>query len=322
MNLADGAMPAGSGTNASEYRPRPTTFVRAPRLAARVGVDITIASETLQHTGSFKFRGAYNTAAHTDSPHLIAASSGNFGQALAFACASFGKRCTIVMPDDSAAVKIAGVRFYGADVDLIDVRRISRADRVRQLLRDNPGAEQAHPSDGEWMLAGNETLGAEIVAHPAVFDVVVAPIGGGGVGVGCVRAVERSGSGMRVIGVEPRTANDVVRSFEHGRRFVWETEPRTIADGVRTLCVSEANWAVLRRGLDAMLEVEDETIAEATRCLFTLANLKAEPTGALALAALLEHRDRFAGLRVCCVATGGNVDPGRFAAILNGVCPD
>jgi threonine dehydratase len=298
-------------------KPLPTTFVRSQRLVAQLGVDVTIATETFQHTGSFKFRGAFNTAAHTDSQHLIAASSGNFGQALAFACKLFEKRCTIVMPHDSSAVKVAAVRSYGATVESVDVRKTPRAERVRQLLDAFPGSVQAFPSDGEPMLAGNESLGAEIVADTRNFDVVVVPIGGGGVGVGCIRAVERTGSKMRVIGVEPQAANDVVRSFRSGERFVWDREPATIADGVRTLGVSVGNWEVLKRGLASMLEVAEETIIEATRMAFHLANLKVEPTGALALAALLEHGTSFTGMRVCCVATGGNVSAEQYARILS-----
>jgi threonine dehydratase len=312
------AEPRHSGID-PRCEPLPTTFVRSQRLAAQLGVDVTIATETFQHTGSFKFRGAFNTAAYTDSQHLIAASSGNFGQALAFACKLFEKRCTIVMPQDSAAVKVAAVKSYGATVESIDVRKIPRAERVRQLLEEFPGSVQAFPSDGEAMLAGNESLGAEIVADARKFDVVLVPIGGGGVGVGCIRAVERAASKMKVIGVEPQAANDVVRSFRSGQRFVWEREPATIADGVRTLGVSVANWEVLKRGLDSMLEVSEESIIEATRMAFHLANLKVEPTGALALAALLEHGESFTGMRVCCIATGGNVNAEQYARILSPV---
>jgi threonine dehydratase len=306
------------GLPPAEMRPRATTFLKSNQLARHLGMDVMLASETFQHTGSFKFRGAYETAASATANHLIAASSGNFGQALACACALFNHECTIVMPSDSAEVKMSAVMSYGAHVDLIDVRTTPRAQRVRELLAMHPDAVQAFPSDGEPMLRGNESLGSEIIAHPTRFEVIVAPIGGGGVGVGCVRAKRTAESQVSVIGVEPIGANDVVRSFRSGKRFVWETEPKTIADGVRTLSVSESNWTVLRDGLSAMLEVPDAAIAEATRLLFRFANLKAEPTGALALAALLEHPEHFAGKRVCCIVTGGNVDPARYAAILNG----
>src|SRR3954452_10837593 len=146
-------------------QPRPTTFVLSPRLSTHADVDLTLATETLQYTGSFKFRGALNTVAQSSAPHLIAASSGNFGQALAFACQLLGKRCTIVMPHDAAAVKVDAVRGYGAAVDLVDTRVKPRATRLAELLAAFPDAVVAPPSDGEPMLAGNESLGAEILAH-------------------------------------------------------------------------------------------------------------------------------------------------------------
>lgn len=299
-------------------RPRPTTLLKPNMLTAYLGLDVTLATETFQHTGSFKFRGAYETAANATKDHLIAASSGNFGQALACACALFGKRCTIVMPSDSAEVKIAAVMSYGATVNLIDVRTTSREQRVRELLAGQPDAMQAFPSDGEPMLRGNESLGREIVADPANFDTIVVPIGGGGVGVGCIRAARNAGRDVSIVGVEPVTANDAVRSFRTQNRFRWDTEPTTIADGVRTVCVSESNWDILRDGLSAMVDVPDAMIAEATRVLFRFANLKAEPTGALALAAVLTYPERFTGKRICCIVTGGNVDQGRYVSILTG----
>jgi threonine dehydratase len=297
-------------------RPRPTIFITSPRLNAKTGLDLTLASETLQYTGSFKFRGAFNTAAHTAAPHLIAASSGNFGQALAFACQLHGKRCTIVMPHDSAAVKVEAVRDYGAAVDFIDTKVTPRARRVAELLAQYPDAVEAHPSDGELMLAGNESLGAEILAHQPTFDAVVTPVGGGGVVVGLVRAARRIGSTTTILAAEPVIANDVAQSFRAGRRVTLAEEPKTIADGVRVLGLSEANWAETRAGCAGVIEVEELRIAEATRLLFLLANLKAEPTGALALAAVLTAAERFRGQRVCAVVTGGNVDPAVYARIL------
>src|SRR3989442_14327969 len=119
---------------------RKTTIVRAPRLARRLGVDLTIATETFQHTGSFKFRAAYNLASKVDQRKIITASSGNFGQAMAYACSLLGKSCIIAMPSTSAQVKIEAVREYGGNVDLIDVRVTSRAARVAELAAENPDA--------------------------------------------------------------------------------------------------------------------------------------------------------------------------------------
>jgi threonine dehydratase len=297
-------------------KPRPTTFVVAPRLDTRAGLALTIASETLQYTGSFKFRGALNTAAQTAAPHLIAASSGNFGQALAFACQLHGKRCTIVMPHDSPAVKVDAVRAYGATVDFVDTRLKPRSVRVAELVAEFPDASVAHPSDGELMLAGNETLGAEIFAHRPAFDAVVAPVGGGGVVVGLIRAARRMHRRAAIWAAEPLAANDVAESFRTGQHVILPAEPATLADGVRVLGVSAANWATIRDGCRGVIEVDERQIADATCLLFELANLKAEPTGALSLAAVLSQPERFKGRRVCCVVTGGNVDPAAYARIL------
>jgi threonine dehydratase len=296
--------------------PRPTTFVTSPRLSSLLGVDLTLASEAFQYTGSFKFRGALRTAQQSPAPHLIAASSGNFGQALAFACQLTGKRCTIVMPHDSPGVKVEAVRAHGAEVGFVDTRVTTRADRVAELLAEHPQAVQAYPSDGEAMLAGNETLGAEILAHEPPFHIVVAPVGGGGVVVGLIRAARRRMGSVLLFGAEPTVANDVAQSFRQGRRVTLPAEPTTLADGVRVLGLSEGNWTVVRDGLAGVVEVAEDRIAEATRVLFSLANLKAEPTGALALAAVLQQPALFQGQRVCCVVTGGNVDPAVYARLI------
>src|SRR6266446_4236896 len=126
---------------------RPTTILKPLRLARRLGVPLTIASETFQHTGSFKFRAASHVANSVAQHHIIAASSGNFGQALACACEMMGKTCTIVMPATSARVKIDAVREFGGTVDLIDTRVISRASRVRELVADHPDAYAASAYD-------------------------------------------------------------------------------------------------------------------------------------------------------------------------------
>jgi threonine dehydratase len=299
-------------------QPRPTTFVTSPRLSTVAGVDLTVATETLQYTGSFKFRGALNTVAQSSASHLIAASSGNFGQALAFACQLLGKRCTIVMPHDAAAVKVEAVRGYGATVDLVNTRMKPRAARLAELLAELPGAVIAHPSDGEPMLAGNESLGAEIFACQPTFDAVVAPVGGGGVIVGLIRAARRLARRADIWAVEPRVANDVAESFRQGRHVTLPAEPSTLADGVRTLGTSAANWATIREGCRGVIEVDEPQIVKATQLLFALANLKAEPTGALSLAAVLTEPERFQGQRVCCVVTGGNVDPAVYVRILQG----
>ena len=294
----------------------PTTIIGAPRLAKRLGVELTIASETFQHTGSFKFRAAYNLASKVAERKIIAASSGNFGQAMAYACWLLGKECTIVMPATSAQVKIDAVRDYGGVVDLIDVRVTGRAARVAELARDNPDAYVASAYDDLLVIEGNASLGAELASLGREFDFVIAPVGGGGLTSGIITGLRSRGSSARVVGAEPLMANDAARSLRAGHIVVNETEPKTIADGARTVSVGEHNWAVLKDGLSMVVEVPEENIKDGVRLLFGLANLKAEPTGALAIGALLTEPDSFRGRRVCCVISGGNVDPAVYRGIL------
>jgi threonine dehydratase len=295
---------------------RPTTILDAPRLADRLGVQLTLASETFQHTGSFKFRAAYNVVTRVEQNLLIAASSGNFGQALAFACRLVGKSCIVVMPDTSAQVKLDAVREYGGIVDLLDVRAKSRAERVRELVREHPTAYLASAFDDPLVIEGNASLGAELTELNRSFDVIVPPMGGGGLAAGIVQGVRASGKNIRVIAAEPLLGNDAARSFRAGHIVANEHEPQTLADGARTLSMGVHNWAVLREGLTDIVEVPEENIAEAVRLLFSLANLKVEPTGALSIGALLTRSEMFRGQSVCCVVSGGNVDAQVYRNIL------
>lgn len=296
--------------------PRPTTIVEAPRLAARLGIEMVLATETFQRTGSFKFRAAFNVVANVPHPHIITASSGNFGQAMAYACKLFGRRCTIVMPANSARVKVDAVLSHGGRVDLVDTTKVKRATRVAQLAAEHPDAYIASAYDDPLVIAGNSSLGDELVRLAEPPDVVVAAIGGGGLTAGIVQAVRRAGTAMRVIAAEPLIANDAARSLRAGHIVVNESEPQTIADGTRTLSVGKHNWDILKGGLETIVEVPEEAIRESVRLLFSLANLKAEPTGALGVAALLSSPETFRDRRVCCVVTGGNVDPAVYASII------
>lgn len=295
---------------------RPTTFIRSAKLSDRFGLDITIASETFQHTGSFKFRAAYNLVSNVPNDEILTASSGNFGQALAYACKLLGKKCTVVMPEISAKVKIDAVRGYGAAVDLIDTRVTGRSERVAQLMAELPDAYFASPYDDRFVIEGNASLGDELLAEE--FDTVIAPVGGGGLLSGLVTAFCRGGARTQIYGAEPLLGNDAARSLKGGELVKNESEPLTIADGARTLSLGELNWPIIRDGVREIFEIPEGSIAEAVRLYFNLANLKCEPTGALSLAALIQNNDRFKDERVCVVVSGGNVDAEVYREILDG----
>jgi threonine dehydratase len=295
---------------------RPTTFIKSAKLNDHLGLDLTIASETFQHTGSFKFRAAYNLALNVPNDEILTASSGNFGQALAFACKLAGKRCTVVMPAKSAEVKIDAVRSYGATVDLVDTTKLGRNERVAQLAAEMPDVYFASAYDDQFVIDGNSTLGDELAVKN--FDVIIVPVGGGGLISGILTGLARNNKGPEVYGAEPLLGNDAARSLRAGEIVRNQIEPTTIADGARTISLGDLNWKIIKDGVSGIFEVQDKEIADAVRLYFGLANLKCEPTGALSLGALLTEPKVLSGRKVCLVVSGGNVDPAVYAGIIQG----
>jgi threonine dehydratase len=295
---------------------RPTTFIEPEKLRAYLGLNLTVAAETFQHTGSFKFRAAYNLALSVENDEILTASSGNFGQALAYACQLLNKKCTVVMPETSARVKIEAVKSYGATVDLVDTKKVGRSERVAQIAAQMPDAYIASAYDDLFVIAGNATLGDELSAKD--FDVVISPVGGGGLASGIVEGLCRNARLTKVFGAEPLLGNDAARSLKAGKIVPNEFEPMSIADGARTISLGKHNWEILQKGLSGIIEVSEEKIIEAVQMYFSMANLKVEPTGALSLGAILENVDDFRDKKVCLVVSGGNVDTEVYGKIITG----
>jgi len=293
---------------------RPTTFIVSQKLRDKLGLDLTIATETFQHTGSFKFRAAYNLALNVPNDEILTASSGNFGQALAYACKLLGKKCTVVMPVTSAQVKVNAVRGFGATVDLVDTTRLGRNERVAQLAAEMPDAYFASAYDDDFVIDGNSTLGDELAVED--FDIVVSPVGGGGLISGIVKGLKRHLKPTIVLGAEPLLGNDAARSLEAGELIKNESEPLTIADGARTISLGDRNWAIIKDNVRTIVEVSEEKINQSVGLYFASANLKCEPTGALSLGAVLEQPEIFQGKKICLVVSGGNVDPAVYSSIL------
>ncbi len=293
---------------------RPTTLIRSSKLNDHLGLDLTIASETFQHTGSFKFRAAYNVVLNNANDEFIGVSSGNFGQALAYACKLLGRKCTVIMPANSAQVKVDAVRTFGATADLINVKEVSRAERLAQLAAERPDAYLASAYDDQLVIDGNSTLGDELAEME--FDYIVVPVGGGGLISGIVQSFGRKASTTEAIGAEPLMANDAARSLAVGELVANIAEPQTIADGTRTLSLGKVNWPIVRDGVRQIVEVSENNIKKALKLYFELANLKCEPTGALSLGAVLEKPGLFAGRKVCVIVSGGNVDPTLYAELI------
>lgn len=296
---------------------RPTTFIESEPLSKLFKAKVTIASETFQHTGSFKFRAAYNVALNVPHEMIITASSGNFGQALAKACQLLGKRCTVVMPENSANVKIEGVRSYGATIDLIDTQKVGRRERVFEIAQSFPDAYLASAYDDPLVIEGNSTLGREIASYRKDFDAVLVPIGGGGLISGVIKGLCEEGHRAHVFGAEPLLGNDAAQSLKTGQIVLNRQEPQTIADGARTVSLGKHNWKIIEKGVRGIIEVSEEKIVQAVRILFSCANLKVEPTGALTTGAILEQPEEFVDQSICLVASGGNVDARIYQQILH-----
>ena len=301
---------------------KPTTFHSTLLLRQALGVKVTLASETLQVAGSFKFRAAYNLLASVEEREVITASSGNFGQAVAYACMLLGKRCTVIMPLTSSRTKQQAIRAYGGEVELLDVAITSRSERIKQAVEERPNAFYAPPYDHYRVVAGNSTLGKEIIERlhtpEQPLDCIVCPIGGGGLISGLITARDLLAPEVEVVGAEPLLGNDAARSLREGRLVHLDAEPSTVADGARTPGLGNLNYEIIREGVSHIIEVPEEAIKEGVRVLFGTANLKAEPTGALSTGALLTEPERFRDKRVCLVVSGGNVDVGVYASVLAG----
>jgi threonine dehydratase len=223
------------------------------------------------------------------------------------------------MPATAPKIKVDAVREYGAEVDLVDIAKMGRLERLGELAKQFPTAYVASPYDDPLVIEGNAGLAKELFALGLELDFIIAPIGGGGLTSGLVKAVKQSGKKTQVLAAEPLLANDAAKSFRAGHIVSLPDESATIADGARVLRMGDHNWEILSHGLAGVVEVTEDQIKEGVRLLFALANLKAEPTGALSLGAVLAEPDRFKGKRVCCVISGGNADPAFYAELVAGI---
>ncbi|KAA0095888.1 threonine/serine dehydratase [Mycolicibacterium sp. P1-18] len=274
--------------------------------------------ENLQAIGAFKVRGAFNAIAHLDpavrTRGVVAYSSGNHAQAVAHAAATFGIPASIVMPEETPAVKVDATRSHGAEVVLCAA---GQREKVADEVVDRTGGVLIPPFDHPDVIAGQGTIGLEIAEDlPEVANVIV-PVSGGGLASGIGTAVRALVPGARMIGVEPELAADTAASLAAGHRVDWSIEDRnrTIADGLRSQ-PSELTFAHLRRVLDELITVSENDIRVAVRELALRARLVAEPSGATGLAAYRSHETP-PGPTVI-VVSGGNVEPALLAEILAG----
>ncbi|MBB6171982.1 threonine dehydratase [Nocardiopsis mwathae] len=294
-----------------------------PMPVVRGGPPLWLKAENLQPVGSFKIRGATNALSLLDdearAAGVVTHSSGNHGRALAYAARAVGVACVVVVPEGAPQVKTDAMRELGAEV--VIVTPAQRSETARRLAGER-GLTLIPPFDDDAVIAGQGTVGLEILEDLPAVDTVLLPVGGGGLASGVATAVKELKPDAAVIGVEPELAADAAESLAVGRRIAWSPErtARTAADGVR-VGLSDRTFAHLRERLDDILTVTEEEIRAAMGRIARRARVVAEPSGALAAAAVLSGRAP-AGNTVA-VVSGGNVDPVLLAAtVLTGQSDD
>jgi threo-3-hydroxy-L-aspartate ammonia-lyase len=295
-----------------------TPLLSSTTFNTMTGSTVYFKAENFQRIGAFKFRGAYNKISSlTDAQRqagVIAHSSGNHAQGVALASKLFGIRATIVMPENSVPGKVAAARGYGAEIVFCGTSTDDR-ERVTQELIDRHGYTLIHPYNDPVLIAGQGTAALEISRQISRCDVLVVPVGGGGLISGCAVAAKHCFPGIRVIGVETEGANDCAQSFRLNR-IVKIPKADTIADGMRTLSVGSLNFEIIRNYVDDIITIRDEEIIPMMKFFIERMKVVVEPTGAVAPAAVMSGKISPKGAVICAMISGGNVDTSFLRSIL------
>ncbi|PTX95663.1 pyridoxal-phosphate dependent enzyme [Opitutus sp. ER46] len=286
-----------------------TPVLTSERLNATSGARLFFKAENFQKVGAFKARGATNAvlalSAEVAARGVATHSSGNHAAALARAARLRGIPAHIVMPSNSSAVKVRAVEGYGGRIVFCAPNQAAREAACAQVIAET-GASLVHPYEDERVIAGQGTATVELLAQVPDLDVVLCPVGGGGLLAGTALASRHLRPGLRVVAVEPAQAGDAAESFRRGERTPW-AQNNTIADGLRTN-IGTTNFAIMQRAVDDIVTVTEAAIIEAMRTIWQTLKIVIEPSAAVPYAALLESTSAFAGRRVGLILTGGNVD--------------
>lgn len=322
----DGALPGIADVLAAAARIAPhahaTPVLRSRALDALAGCELHFKAEHLQRAGAFKFRGACNAV--WALPDEIAArgvvthSSGNHGAALALAARTRGIACHVVVPAGAVAAKLVAIESYGATVHRCAATIAAREAKCAEV-GDATGAQLVHPYTDARVIAGQGTAALELLASGAAFDALVVPVGGGGLACGTALAISDRAPATALWLAEPSGAADTDASLRRGER-VTDFTPDTICDGLRAT-LGAPNFALLRTHAAKVLLVDDAATVAAMRLLWQRTKQVVEPSSAIALAAVLTQRERFAGQRVGIILSGGNVDLDALAALFARTAP-
>ena len=290
-----------------------TPVLTSSTLDGMFGARLFFKCENFQKAGAFKFRGACNAVfslSQVDAQRGVAThSSGNHGAALALAARLRGIPCGVVMPSNAPDVKKAAVSGYGAEIDFCAPTLADREATLEDIVSRTNSAV-VHPYDDSRVIAGQGTVALELIDTVPDLDLVLTPIGGGGLTAGTALTVKSRAPGTRMVAVEPEGADDAYRSFRSGERLP-SVAPKTIADGLLT-SLGVRNFALIQRFVDGIVTVGEAAIVRAMRLVWERMKIVVEPSGAVPLSALIENRIDVRGMRVGIVLSGGNVDLDRL----------
>jgi len=304
---------------AAAIRPHlsPTALLRHPLLERAVGTEVWVKHENHQPTGAFKVRGGVNLLSRLGAEDrrrgVIAASTGNHGQSVAWAAQRFGIRAVICVPEGANPVKVEAIRAWGADV-VEQGRDFDDAREHCEALAAEHGYRYVHSGDEPLLIAGVATETLEIVEARPDVDVIVVPVGGGSGAAGACLVARALGRPVEVIGVQSEAAPAAFRSWQ--ARSLLEDKMETAAEGLATRTAFELPQRILWDQLDDFVLVGEDDLQRATRLMVETTRNLVEPAGAAAVAALLRYPDRFAGRRIAVICSGGNIAPAQLAAVL------
>jgi threonine dehydratase len=294
---------------------------RTPILSTDLDPDLRLKPESFQVTGAFKPRGAFNAVLSmlergSRPPGVIAVSSGNHAQGVALAAATVGLPALILIPEGSNPAKVAATRALGAEVIQEGITFANREQRMREL-REELGYVLVHPFDDWDVIHGAGTVVLELLEDDPDLEVIVTPVGGGGLLSGSAISAKSHNPAIKVIGVEPAAADDAFQSWKSGRIVTLSTSPTTMADGVRTVAIGERNFEVMfaNRLVDEIVTVTEDEIANAVNVAWSRLHLALEPTGTLPLAAYLAGK--LPKGRIGLVFSGGNANLETVATLLS-----
>lgn len=298
---------------------RRTPLLRGDKLDSLCGGEVYLKPENLQLTGSFKIRGATNKILSlTDeerSKGIIASSSGNHAQGVAYAARMLGIKATLILPENAPKSKIEGSRALGAEVILHGFDSVQRYKKLYEIQKEK-GYTLVHSYNDPDLIAGQGTAGLEIMADLPDVDTVVVPLGGGGLLAGVAAAVKESRPGARIIGVEPASIQRYAESRKAGKPVEVPVGP-TLADGLMIPVTGENNYPLIDKYVDEIVPAADDFISRALMEIVFKSKLLIEPSAAVGLAAFLQGNFKVRpGEKICFFLSGGNIDPDKLAAFI------